>query len=472
MAKCPTCDKEVDPLRAPSARVIGGRIVAFCSAACANAGTEASVAAVKARVADAAPEAKAADKPAAKAADKPAARGSMLDELEQSRAPARAPKSTTPIVADDVVEERAAPSKRARTEPPKPPPSTGTGTRLATAVEADAGADDDDGAVADVRPRRRRGLVLMFAAIIIIGGMAIAIVQAISPGSPERAGATPDSPHPIDATPTSDAAPGAADHAATARAALTELLHGDSDRVRRVAAEALARTGDQDAIGVLAELLAAETSDITKLEIAYALGRAGDDRGIQALVAATKSNRQDVKADGARNLVLLGDPGGAGAKTLASFLDLRTRRLGAAEPLARLGDAKAIAVLETIHADQTAPADDRTRAAIALARAKKKEVVPEVRGLLTDGRFNAFAAAALAELGDAAGKDVLIKQLGVPSLRVEAAVALRRLDPKLDPAPLLPALVAAVGENKDVARVAAAEAILVLTGPAAWSERD
>src|SRR5690242_2140796 len=135
MAKCPTCDKEVDPLRAPSARVIGGKIVAFCSAACANAGTEASVAAVKARVADAAPEAKAADKPAAKAADKPAARGSMLDELEQSRAPARAPKSTTPIVADDVVEERAAPSKRARTEPPRPPPSTGTGTRLATAVE-------------------------------------------------------------------------------------------------------------------------------------------------------------------------------------------------------------------------------------------------------------------------------------------------------------------------------------------------
>src|SRR6185295_8123891 len=137
--------------------------------------------------------------------------------------------------------------------------------------------------------------------------------------------------------PPPDAAPAAVDHAATARAALTDLLHGDSDRVRRVAAEALARTGDKDAIAVLAELLAAETSDITKLEIAYALGRAGDERGISALVAATKSTRQDVKGDGARNLVLLGDPGGAGAKTLASFLDLRTRRLSAAEPLARAG---------------------------------------------------------------------------------------------------------------------------------------
>lgn len=470
MAKCPTCDKEVDPLRAPSARVIGGRVVSFCSAACANAGSEAGAMAAKARVAEARAEANPESRPVAKPA-------SMLDELEQARtpAPARAPKSTTPIVADDVVEERPATSKRARTEPPRPPPATartGSGTRAATGGDAATDDDDDGGAVADLRPRRRRGLVLMFAAVIIIGGMAIAIVQTISPGSPERAGATPDSPHAIDATAPPDAAPAAVDHAATARAALTELLHGDSDRVRRVAAEALARTGDKDAIAVLAELLAAETSDITKLEIAYALGRAGDERGIAALVAATKSNRQDVKADGARDLVLLGDPGGAGARTLASFLDLRTRRLGAAEPLARAGDAKAIAVLETIHADQTAPADDRTRAAIALARAKKKAVVPEVKALLTDGRFNAFAAAALAELGDPSGRDVLIKQLGVPSLRVEAAVALRRLDPALDPAPLLPALVAAVGENKDIARVAAAEAILVLTGPAAWAERD
>src|SRR5690349_14371284 len=119
MAKCPTCDKEVDPIRAPSARVIGGKIVAFCSAACADAGTAAGATAAKARIAEAA-----ADKPAAKPS-------SMLDELESARAPARAPKATTPIVADDVVDERPATSKRARTEPPKPPPATartGSGT--------------------------------------------------------------------------------------------------------------------------------------------------------------------------------------------------------------------------------------------------------------------------------------------------------------------------------------------------------
>jgi HEAT repeat protein len=457
MANCPTCNKEVDPLRAPSARVIGGRVVAFCSAACANAAAEAGASAAKARIADATEKPERSEKRAAKPA-------SMLDELEASRS--RSVKTTNPIDAGDVVEEHAVP-RRARTEPPRPPPRSGSGTHVATSVDA-----GDDDAVPDVRPRRRRGLVLMFAAIIVVGGMAIAIVQTVSPSTPERAGATPDSPSVTDAAPAADAVPAKIDHAAAARAALTELIHGDSDRVRRVAAAALARTGDKDAVETLAELLAAETSDITKLDIAYALGRAGDKRGIDVLVAATRSNRRDVKADGARNLVLLGDPGGAGAKVLATFLELRTMRLGAAEPLARIGDAKAIAALEAIHADQSLPADDRTRAAIALARAKRPEVVTEVRALLSDGRFNAFAAAALAEQGDASGKEVLIKQLGVPSLRVEAAVALRRLEPNLDAEPLLPALVIALGENKDVARVAVAEAILVLTGPAAWAEHD
>ena len=36
MASCPKCERDVDPLRAPAVRVIEGKVVAFCSAACAG----------------------------------------------------------------------------------------------------------------------------------------------------------------------------------------------------------------------------------------------------------------------------------------------------------------------------------------------------------------------------------------------------------------------------------------------------
>jgi len=53
-----------------------------------------------------------------------------------------------------------------------------------------------------------------------------------------------------------------------------------------------------------------------------------------------------------------------------------------------------------------------------------------------------------------------------------AARALRRLDPELDPAPLLPPLVAALASSKDTEQVGAAEAILLLTGKLAWADRE
>ena len=55
--------------------------------------------------------------------------------------------------------------------------------------------------------------------------------------------------------------------------------------------------------------------------------------------------------------------------------------------------------------------------------------------------------------------------LDVASLRVEAALALARLVPGLDPAPLLPVLVAALESPRDVDQLTACEAIVVLTAP-------
>ena len=83
-----------------------------------------------------------------------------------------------------------------------------------------------------------------------------------------------------------------------------------------------------------------------------------------------------------------------------------------------------------------------------------------------------MAAIALAGLRDGAARPVLLRQLTLPSLRVGAAVALRRLEATFDVAPLLSQLDEALTTGKDVDRVDVAEAILILTGPAAWAEYD
>jgi hypothetical protein len=67
---------------------------------------------------------------------------------------------------------------------------------------------------------------------------------------------------------------------------------------------------------------------------------------------------------------------------------------------------------------------------------------------------------------------VLERQLGSPPLRVLAARALRRLDPALDPRPLLPPLLDVVRAGRDIDQIPAAEAILLLAGPPAWSAFD
>ena len=74
--------------------------------------------------------------------------------------------------------------------------------------------------------------------------------------------------------------------------------------------------------------------------------------------------------------------------------------------------------------------------------------------------------------GDRAARPVLEHQLGSSPLRVLAARALRRLDPELDPQSLLPPLVDVVRRGRDIERIPAAEAILLLAGPASWSAFD
>lgn len=263
---------------------------------------------------------------------------------------------------------------------------------------------------------------------------------------------------------------------AAARAQLATLLAGDSSRVQRLAAAALARDGDAAALSKLQALLASEASDIGKLEIAYALARGGHPSGKQALYAALASSRRDVKADAARLLARLRDP--KAQPVLESLLELSQNRLSAAEQLAWFDSSKAQKALAEIAQNKASNDDDKARAAIALLRwaAPADAIYTRVVALLDDAHFNAAAAQALSARGDSHPTAVLARLLTIDALRVSAARGLRQIfqtQTGADPtqraawiAVLLPYLQA----EKDTSRISAAEAILLLTSDARVAE--
>jgi HEAT repeat protein len=328
-------------------------------------------------------------------------------------------------------------------------------------------------------PRRGRGLLVLviFLLLVAAGGAAAYYLGYLDKvlGRDSTGAVSPAAPDPqpkLGEPAAADAARGVVSPAEAldrARDVLRQQLKSDSPRVQRVAAMAFARTGDKDAIALLGNAVAKEGSEITKLDIAYALARASDKRGTEALVGALASPRRDVKGEAALRLAQLGDT--RAAATLDEFLEYSQFRLGAAEKLAYLADPRALDVLEKVRTDPKATPDDQARAVVALGLAGRADVAEPLRALLADPRFNAFAAVSLAKLHDASARPVLVKQLAIPSLRVGAARALRRLEPDLDPAPLLPPLVGALA-SKDTEQVQAAEAILLLAGDLGWSEHE
>jgi HEAT repeat protein/YHS domain-containing protein len=491
--ECPICGKPVDTLRAPAVSVRDGKVVSYCSRECAAA-AETKPTIVPAAV------------PAAASAAKPRARTEPPNPPPRPRTPAGGvptppggvPKATPPggvptkttpasgvprsasaydsgpvieIVHEPVsgVVTSAADARAGKT-------STNARAETSGAIQiADTGHLDDYINADEPLHKSRLGLVLLL--VLVLGGGVFAAYQfgyldsLLKKDSHAVAPAKPVETPVVDAN-TADATPKvtAAASVEKAREVLRHALRSDSPRVQRVAAEALARTGDPEALAQLAGSLAKETSDVAKIEILYALARGGDKRGVDGLVAGLGAPRRDVKLEAARRLALLGDK--RAIDTLAQYLEVSQLRLGAAEQLAYLAEPRAIKVLETVQADPKSIPDEKARAAIALGHAGKAAVAPALHDLLKVKEFSAFAAASLARLHDASAHPLLVKQLEVSSLRVAAARSLRTLDPALDPVPLLPPLIASMSSAKDTEQVQAAEAVLLLAGPPAWSEHD
>ncbi len=452
MTNCPNCGKPVDALRAPAVVVRDGKVVPFCSKECAAAMETKPTKLVPTKVVRLPSN---ADRPVTPASGvvTPAANLDSGPVIEIIRDAASAPVETA-------------------AEPPSRP--SRMGKKRADSVQvAETGTIDDY--VTHDSPGRG-GRIALAVLLLALAGVGVAYAMGAFDGvlGKERSAAPPvRSDAAAAAVVIADAAPPpVTKEQALARAqdVLRTQMKSDSPRVQRVAASALARTGDKDALDLLAAALGKETGDLAKLDLAYALARAGDKRGTDALLAAAHGSKRDPKLEAGRRLALLGDKRAVNA--IASYLDVSQLRLGTAEQLAYLAEPRALKILDAVRADPSAVPDEKARATIALGHAARTDVQPQLRELLADDRNNAFAAAALAGLKDEAARPVLVKQLAIPSLRVQAARALRQLAPDADVAPLLPPLVDALDSNKDTEQVQIAEAIVLLAGPSAWSERE
>jgi HEAT repeat protein len=458
MNACPVCGKPVDALRAPAAKIRDGKVVGYCSKECAAA-------------ADTQPVAKVAPAEPAKPAAKPVSK----------RTPATGvPKTARDLDSGPVIEILHE-------------PASGVVTSAADArsqrVQHSASSSITDGAIeiADTghvddyvdidRPTRHTGRIVFLLFLLALAGGVFAayrlgyfdkyLASARGETSAPPAHAI-EPPRPVEPPPPPPVS--SEDAVAKARELLQKQITSAPPRVQRVAAEALARTGDAPAIAWLAAALVKDESDLAKLRIAYTLARGGDKRGAPVLVAALGSPRRDVKLEAGRYLALLGDK--RAAAVLGEYLGVSQNRLQVAAALAKIGEPSGFDALDKIRKDDKASADDRASATIALGFAGRAEVADALHGLLTDTHQNAYAAAALAALHDSAARPVLVAQIAMPTLRVPAARALRRLEPELDPAPLLPGLLDGLASAKDTEQVEAAEAILLVAGPTVWSEHE
>ena len=460
---CPACGNQLDPMHAPVARIRGGKVVSFCSPECAAA-----------------------------------APGEQLERRPRAAIPAlprQGPDALAAALAPIASEPAPRPARRS-TPPPAPMPMPMAEPMPARQVRRlnrmDASRDYLDAESDDAprrAPRRGRGLVLALCALVLAAGVALLVSEVMplagvgdselgeaeSPvrdeGAAESASAAarraPMTASARAAGPVTPAAPGdGTSRLATAQAELRALMESGSPRVRRLAAQALARSKDPAALDLLKRMAREEPSQLGRIQIAYALARAGEGAAREALRIQLGSERRDVRLDAARSLVQLGDD--TGRKALRAMLSVEQHKVGAAGLLARLGDDEGFKALRAEAGEKRATPEARMRVQVALGRAGDESVKGALHKILSDRRYNVGAADALAALGDEAAAPALTAQLRLSSMRVQAALWLRRLKKDVDQEPL----VVALESGDEMSRVSAAEALLILSGPPALAERD
>ena len=507
MTSCPVCNKPVDPIRSRFVAVRNGKVTPYCSPECRDSQSSqptkmpAEIAKPKTPVSgtpkitidpDSGPVIEILHEPASgvvtsakdERTTQPTGKFAKDDVIEVKATKPRPDSSKTSggkdsaAVAGEVTEP-----KRARTRP--------SGKHLTKertdSTEAKAGWDwlDDEpadeskarpGTITESERRARWPFILLLILVALGGGGFLAwkyvlnketrVVPDPQPGSASAAVV-------IDAAPVAvtPEAPTAESAIREAQKLLLDAIQNGTDRVQRLAAPALGRTGDPAAVAALQKAVKAERVAAARFKLAYALARAGDKSGREALVAGLALPDRSDKLDAARQLARLGDD--RGKPLLQSLLSMAQHRLRAAEELARFKDPEALKLLEQIRNDTESSVDEKATATIALYRAGNAKLEADVKQLLEVQSWRVPASYALAEIArDASVKAELVELAtrGV-GVKVRAACALKKLV-GADTAELVPPLLQALSSEKDQEQFFAAEAILILLGDPQWSEYE
>jgi HEAT repeat protein len=166
-------------------------------------------------------------------------------------------------------------------------------------------------------------------------------------------------------------------------ATLLALLRPEvnSTLTRRAAAKALAKIARPDSVSELVEYLSKETDRLVRLELVGALGKLGDDRGLEVLLNALKDREAVVRREAATALSRYNSPAAFEALLTAlrqnSEAGDRLIRQFAAEALGQLADRRAVpALLEALKDEEGLV---RAAAARSLGLLGDRAAIPALR---------------------------------------------------------------------------------------------
>lgn len=241
--------------------------------------------------------------------------------------------------------------------------------------------------------------------------------------------------------------------------AIEALAHGTPLRALDAYEAWLARTRVEDvfllvpiARGTLEQIGSGEDGAL-KLQALRRLARTGDAQDAARLRDLVQSGAHDVQ------LALEGD--GAAAQRLiepraAAATPLLARALGSAGP-------EAVPMLRSLLTHPATPV--RMEAALSLGKLGATAAIPELRAMMRDPEMRAFAAVALARLGDADGEAAVQQLLQSPVLDVRVLGA--QAYEGRGAGPWVEALMPALRDPNGVTRIRAAELLVPVAPDAA-----
>jgi len=241
---------------------------------------------------------------------------------------------------------------------------------------------------------------------------------------------------------------------------------GDAAKeVRRSAARALGDLGDRRAVEPVAAALGDAVKEV-RWWAAHALGALGDPRAVPALVAALKDTEADVRREAVNALGEIGDPRAVPA--LVESLEKDSEELvrcTAAGALGKIGDPQALPALLTALNGEDRPL--RPSAARALGRIGDPRVVDPLAECLKNRSWGVswLVAEALGEIGDPRAVPALVTALADRG-DIGLRMATVRALGRIDDPRVLPVLMESLEKDSEAwARAGAAEALGNLGDP-------